>query len=114
MARRVLQTYQRTHTFSNYQALGFSRVDTYVELLLVQLAAVMCCSSVGLYREAVRVQRTDRLAWGRRLEKALHRFRVSTAFKELAELKDSGRGASLGRYGFESVTRPKSYHFRSL
>ena len=30
-----------------------------------------------------------------------------------AGLKDSGRGASLGRYGFESVTRPKSLHVRS-
>jgi acyl-CoA reductase-like NAD-dependent aldehyde dehydrogenase len=28
-------------------------------------------------------------------------------------IKDSGRGASLGRYGFESVTRPKSFHLRS-
>lgn len=28
-------------------------------------------------------------------------------------LKDSGRGASLGRYGFEAVTRPKSLHLRS-
>ncbi|HEX8124786.1 MAG TPA: aldehyde dehydrogenase family protein [Allosphingosinicella sp.] len=27
--------------------------------------------------------------------------------------KDSGRGASLGRYGFDSVTRPKSLHLRS-
>jgi acyl-CoA reductase-like NAD-dependent aldehyde dehydrogenase len=28
-------------------------------------------------------------------------------------LKESGRGASLGRYGFDSVTRPKSLHIRS-
>ncbi|MGA9581727.1 MAG: aldehyde dehydrogenase family protein [Allosphingosinicella sp.] len=28
-------------------------------------------------------------------------------------VKDSGRGASLGRYGFESLTRPKSLHLRS-
>ena len=28
-------------------------------------------------------------------------------------VKDSGRGASLGRFGFESVTRPKSLHLRS-
>ncbi|MEA3009253.1 MAG: hypothetical protein QOJ91_945 [Sphingomonadales bacterium] len=28
-------------------------------------------------------------------------------------VKDSGRGASLGRYGFDSVTRPKSLHLRS-
>ena len=28
-------------------------------------------------------------------------------------MKDSGRGASLGRFGFESVTRPKSVHLRS-
>jgi acyl-CoA reductase-like NAD-dependent aldehyde dehydrogenase len=28
-------------------------------------------------------------------------------------VKDSGRGASLGRYGFESVTRPKSLHLRN-
>ncbi|HYW16594.1 MAG TPA: aldehyde dehydrogenase family protein [Allosphingosinicella sp.] len=28
-------------------------------------------------------------------------------------LKDSGRGASLGRFGFDSVTRPKSLHLRS-
>ncbi|HEX8379220.1 MAG TPA: aldehyde dehydrogenase family protein [Allosphingosinicella sp.] len=27
--------------------------------------------------------------------------------------KDSGRGASLGRFGFEAVTRPKSLHLRS-
>jgi acyl-CoA reductase-like NAD-dependent aldehyde dehydrogenase len=27
-------------------------------------------------------------------------------------VKDSGRGASLGRYGFDAVTRPRSYHFR--
>jgi acyl-CoA reductase-like NAD-dependent aldehyde dehydrogenase len=27
-------------------------------------------------------------------------------------VKESGRGASLGRYGFESVTRPKSLHVR--
>ena len=27
--------------------------------------------------------------------------------------KESGRGASLGRWGFESVTRPKSLHMRS-
>jgi len=26
---------------------------------------------------------------------------------------DSGRGASLGRYGFEAVTRPRSFHLRS-
>lgn len=26
--------------------------------------------------------------------------------------KNSGRGASLGRYGYESVTRPKSFHLR--
>lgn len=30
-----------------------------------------------------------------------------------AGVKDSGRGASLGRFGFESVTRPKSFHLRS-
>ena len=29
-------------------------------------------------------------------------------------VKASGRGASLGRYGFESVTRPKSLHLRSV
>jgi acyl-CoA reductase-like NAD-dependent aldehyde dehydrogenase len=28
-------------------------------------------------------------------------------------VKHSGRGASLGRYGFDSVTRPKSLHLRS-
>ena len=28
-------------------------------------------------------------------------------------LKNSGRGASLGRFGYESVTRPKSFHLRS-
>ncbi|HYJ84322.1 MAG TPA: aldehyde dehydrogenase family protein [Allosphingosinicella sp.] len=28
-------------------------------------------------------------------------------------VKDSGRGASLGRYGFDSVTRPRSLHLRS-
>jgi acyl-CoA reductase-like NAD-dependent aldehyde dehydrogenase len=28
-------------------------------------------------------------------------------------VKNSGRGASLGRYGFDSVTRPKSLHLRS-
>ena len=28
-------------------------------------------------------------------------------------VKDSGRGASLGRYGFDGVTRPKSLHLRS-
>jgi acyl-CoA reductase-like NAD-dependent aldehyde dehydrogenase len=28
-------------------------------------------------------------------------------------IKDSGRGASLGRYGFDAVTRPKSLHLRS-
>lgn len=28
-------------------------------------------------------------------------------------IKESGRGASLGRFGFESVTRPKSLHLRS-
>jgi acyl-CoA reductase-like NAD-dependent aldehyde dehydrogenase len=28
-------------------------------------------------------------------------------------VKDSGRGASLGHYGFDSVTRPKSLHLRS-
>ncbi|TFI57661.1 aldehyde dehydrogenase family protein [Sphingomonas parva] len=28
-------------------------------------------------------------------------------------VKDSGRGASLGRYGFDSVTRPRSFHLRS-
>jgi acyl-CoA reductase-like NAD-dependent aldehyde dehydrogenase len=28
-------------------------------------------------------------------------------------VKQSGRGASLGRYGFDSVTRPKSLHLRS-
>jgi acyl-CoA reductase-like NAD-dependent aldehyde dehydrogenase len=28
-------------------------------------------------------------------------------------VKDSGRGASLGRYGFEGVTRPKSLHLGS-
>jgi acyl-CoA reductase-like NAD-dependent aldehyde dehydrogenase len=26
--------------------------------------------------------------------------------------KQSGRGASLGRWGFESVTRPRSFHLR--
>jgi acyl-CoA reductase-like NAD-dependent aldehyde dehydrogenase len=29
-------------------------------------------------------------------------------------VKDSGRGASLGRYGFDSVTRPKSLHLPNL
>jgi acyl-CoA reductase-like NAD-dependent aldehyde dehydrogenase len=29
-------------------------------------------------------------------------------------IKDSGRGASLGKWGFESVTRPKSFHLRSV
>lgn len=29
-------------------------------------------------------------------------------------VKDSGRGASLGWYGFDAVTRPRSYHFREL
>ena len=28
-------------------------------------------------------------------------------------LKNSGRGASLGPFGFEAVTRPKSFHFRT-
>ena len=28
-------------------------------------------------------------------------------------VKQSGRGASLGRFGFEAVTRPKSLHLRS-
>jgi acyl-CoA reductase-like NAD-dependent aldehyde dehydrogenase len=28
-------------------------------------------------------------------------------------LKDSGRGASLGRFGYEAVSRPKSFHLRS-
>jgi acyl-CoA reductase-like NAD-dependent aldehyde dehydrogenase len=28
-------------------------------------------------------------------------------------VKNSGRGASLGRFGYESVTRPKAYHLRS-
>ena len=28
-------------------------------------------------------------------------------------VKDSGRGASLGKYGYESVTRPRSYHLRT-
>ena len=28
-------------------------------------------------------------------------------------VKNSGRGASLGRYGYESVTRPQSFHLRS-
>jgi acyl-CoA reductase-like NAD-dependent aldehyde dehydrogenase len=28
-------------------------------------------------------------------------------------VKDSGRGASLGRYGYEAVTRPRSVHLRS-
>ena len=28
-------------------------------------------------------------------------------------VKLSGRGASLGRYGFEGVTRPRSLHLRS-
>jgi acyl-CoA reductase-like NAD-dependent aldehyde dehydrogenase len=27
-------------------------------------------------------------------------------------VKESGRGASLGRYGYEAVTRPRSYHLR--
>jgi acyl-CoA reductase-like NAD-dependent aldehyde dehydrogenase len=30
-----------------------------------------------------------------------------------AGMKNSGRGASLGKYGYESVTRPKSFHLRS-
>ena len=30
-----------------------------------------------------------------------------------AGLKNSGRGASLGRFGYEAVTRPKSFHLRS-
>ena len=29
-------------------------------------------------------------------------------------VKDSGRGTSLGRYGYDTVTRPKSFHVRSL
>jgi acyl-CoA reductase-like NAD-dependent aldehyde dehydrogenase len=29
-------------------------------------------------------------------------------------VKDTGRGASLGRYGFDAVTRPKSLHLRSV
>jgi acyl-CoA reductase-like NAD-dependent aldehyde dehydrogenase len=28
-------------------------------------------------------------------------------------VKETGRGASLGRYGFDAVTRPKSLHLRS-
>jgi acyl-CoA reductase-like NAD-dependent aldehyde dehydrogenase len=28
-------------------------------------------------------------------------------------VKNSGRGATLGRYGYESVTRPRSFHLRS-
>jgi acyl-CoA reductase-like NAD-dependent aldehyde dehydrogenase len=28
-------------------------------------------------------------------------------------VKESGRGASLGRYGFDAVTRPRSVHVRS-
>ena len=31
-----------------------------------------------------------------------------------AGVKNSGRGASLGRFGFESVTRPKAFHLRSV
>ena len=30
-----------------------------------------------------------------------------------AGIKNSGRGASLGRFGYESVTRPKAFHLRS-
>jgi acyl-CoA reductase-like NAD-dependent aldehyde dehydrogenase len=29
-------------------------------------------------------------------------------------VKASGRGASLGKYGFEAVTRPRSVHLRSV
>jgi acyl-CoA reductase-like NAD-dependent aldehyde dehydrogenase len=29
-------------------------------------------------------------------------------------VKDSGRGASLSRVGYEVLTRPKSYHLRAL
>jgi acyl-CoA reductase-like NAD-dependent aldehyde dehydrogenase len=29
-------------------------------------------------------------------------------------VKDSGLGASLGRYGFDAVTRPHSYYFREF
>jgi acyl-CoA reductase-like NAD-dependent aldehyde dehydrogenase len=29
-------------------------------------------------------------------------------------VKDTGRGASLSALGYESVTRPKSYHLRQL
>ena len=29
-------------------------------------------------------------------------------------VKESGCGASLGSYGFDAVTHPRSYHFRDL
>lgn len=31
-----------------------------------------------------------------------------------AGVKDSGRGASLGTYGYDSITRPKSFHMKSV
>jgi acyl-CoA reductase-like NAD-dependent aldehyde dehydrogenase len=87
---------------------------------------------VGDDEEAVRLMNDSRYGltasiWTRDLEAARQlaaQVEAGTVFGNRCDyldphlawtgLKDSGRGASLGRWGFESVTRPKSLHLRSL
>jgi acyl-CoA reductase-like NAD-dependent aldehyde dehydrogenase len=82
--------------------------------------------------EAVRLMNDSELGltasiWTRDLEAAERlapRLEAGTVFANRCDyldprlvwtgFKQSGRGASLGRWGFESVTRPRSFHFRGL
>ena len=86
---------------------------------------------VGSDDEAVRLMNDSRFGltasiWTRDLEAAERlapEVEAGTVFANRCDyldpflawtgVKDSGRGASLGRYGFDSVTRPKSLHLRS-
>jgi acyl-CoA reductase-like NAD-dependent aldehyde dehydrogenase len=87
---------------------------------------------VGDDGEAVRLMNDSRYGltasiWTRDMEAARRlapRVEAGTVFANRCDyldphlawtgIKESGRGASLGRWGYDSVTRPKSFHLRSL
>ena len=59
-------------------------------------------------------QRAQRDGWKEVLDPVVARYRgkVSRIYFRADGVKDTGRGAGMGRFGFEAVTRLKSFHLR--
>ncbi len=62
-SKRILATYTRTHIFERYSALGWPRVQEYVDSIKVQFVAALKCSHVALFRAALATQARMHLPW---------------------------------------------------